>query len=532
MQHDPFYERTDAADRETERLRSSHDGRDSESAEQSPSQRQPLRRLQRTRGNQAVQRAMARTDGADRGPDIRLGDPNSAAEREAEAVAERVVAGSQAPADRQRPAGRTPTVRRTADGSGGGERAPDIVSDVVASSGRPLPSGVRAGMEADIGADFGDVAVHTGPRAAASATAVDARAYAVGSNVVFNSGEYAPDTLAGRAVLAHELTHVAQHGGDIYRLQRLDFGAMLATGKQLFQGGQGVVAGISQIAQGNLAGGAQQLFAGGGQVLQQGAQAATMAQEVYETGEDLVGGAKQLMTVRAQMKAQAAAATKEMRAQTQTAIKELQVSTDPMALLTSTIQEIQSLVTSFLDDDYESGFGDLLDEVTELTGGEDIESITGVPGADQLLKTAVSVVQQCLGPKRTLLVGAMRNVGRLVKTAATAAATADTDSLRAQFTNSRDVLSNHALAASQAVQSELEAEGMTEAAEALEAGTKIASTVAAMAPPSLDGLRKQATDGGAAALGKASANPADTAEAAGAGAEKLAGFIDEQSGGA
>ena len=84
MQHDPFYERTDAADRETERLRTSHDGRDSESAERTRNERQPLRRLQRTRGNQAVQRAMGRADGADREPDIRLGDPNSAAEREAE----------------------------------------------------------------------------------------------------------------------------------------------------------------------------------------------------------------------------------------------------------------------------------------------------------------------------------------------------------------------------------------------------------------------------------------------------------------
>ena len=58
--------------------------------------------------------------------------------------------------------------------------------------------------------DFSRVRVHTDPRAAESARAVGARAYTVGTNVVFGTGAYAPHTTDGQSVLAHELTHVVQ----------------------------------------------------------------------------------------------------------------------------------------------------------------------------------------------------------------------------------------------------------------------------------------------------------------------------------
>lgn len=67
-------------------------------------------------------------------------------------------------------------------------------------------------MEQGIGADFGGVRLHTDGAAAQSAAAVQARAYASGAHIVFNQGEYAPDTPRGKALLAHELTHVVQQG--------------------------------------------------------------------------------------------------------------------------------------------------------------------------------------------------------------------------------------------------------------------------------------------------------------------------------
>jgi hypothetical protein len=64
--------------------------------------------------------------------------------------------------------------------------------------------------------DLSAVRVHTDPVAASSAEQIGARAYSLGSHVVFAPGQYAPSTSAGRHVLTHELAHVAQQssGGD------------------------------------------------------------------------------------------------------------------------------------------------------------------------------------------------------------------------------------------------------------------------------------------------------------------------------
>ncbi len=88
------------------------------------------------------------------------------------------------------------------------ERSP--VHDVVNSGGRPLEPEVRRDMESRLGHDFSDVRVHDDSAAAASASAVNAHAYTVGSNVVFQRDKYDPASTEGRTTLAHELTHVVQ----------------------------------------------------------------------------------------------------------------------------------------------------------------------------------------------------------------------------------------------------------------------------------------------------------------------------------
>ena len=89
-----------------------------------------------------------------------------------------------------------------------GGRSP--VLDVLSSSGESLDEPVREDMEARMGHDFGDVRVHTGDAADASARSVSAHAYTVGSDIVFQRGAYDPGSTAGRTMLAHELTHVVQ----------------------------------------------------------------------------------------------------------------------------------------------------------------------------------------------------------------------------------------------------------------------------------------------------------------------------------
>ena len=91
------------------------------------------------------------------------------------------------------------------------DEEPSPVHDVINSgAGQPLDPGVRADMEARLGHDFGDVRVHHGARAGESARAVNAHAYTVGSDVVFQRDRYDPSSEAGRVTLAHELTHVIQ----------------------------------------------------------------------------------------------------------------------------------------------------------------------------------------------------------------------------------------------------------------------------------------------------------------------------------
>jgi hypothetical protein len=85
------------------------------------------------------------------------------------------------------------------------------VREVVGSGGgSPLDPGARTFLEQRMGADFSDVRVHTGPGADESAGSIGAQAYTVGTDVVFSSGAYQPDSPSGRHVLAHELAHVIQ----------------------------------------------------------------------------------------------------------------------------------------------------------------------------------------------------------------------------------------------------------------------------------------------------------------------------------
>jgi hypothetical protein len=79
--------------------------------------------------------------------------------------------------------------------------------------GQPLPEGARLFMERRFGYDFSRVRVHADAEAASAAHAVRARAYTSGRDIVFGSGEYAPETAEGKHLLAHELTHVVQQGG-------------------------------------------------------------------------------------------------------------------------------------------------------------------------------------------------------------------------------------------------------------------------------------------------------------------------------
>ncbi len=118
-------------------------------------------------------------------------------------------------------------LQASADGRAHGPAvAPPIVHDVLRGGGSPLDCGVRARMEPRFAHSFADVRVHADGRAAESARAVGAHAYAVGPHLVFGAGRYAPGSADGERLIAHELAHVVQGRGAASAIQpKLEIGA-------------------------------------------------------------------------------------------------------------------------------------------------------------------------------------------------------------------------------------------------------------------------------------------------------------------
>src|SRR5262249_22813320 len=142
----------------------------------------PMMRLQQGLGNQAVQRMVKAS--------LAIAAPQTDLEREADAASEQAIATD--PTIR-------PPISHSVAPSGTDSvdvsalpEAPPIVESVLRSPGAPLEPSTRGAMEESLGYDFGGVRIHTDAEAAASAHAIGAHAYTVGSEVVFGAGRYNP----------------------------------------------------------------------------------------------------------------------------------------------------------------------------------------------------------------------------------------------------------------------------------------------------------------------------------------------------
>lgn len=105
------------------------------------------------------------------------------------------------------------------DASGRPKREPGVAAPATvawqrpAGQGEPLPSTTRSLMEGHFGHNFGRVRVHSDAPASVSAARLQAEAYTVGDDVYFGHGNFQPDSVEGKKLLAHELTHVVQQSG-------------------------------------------------------------------------------------------------------------------------------------------------------------------------------------------------------------------------------------------------------------------------------------------------------------------------------
>ena len=180
-------------------------------------------------GNQAALRSLG---------NLKIGPADDSLEREADRVSEQVMGmtiGAQSistspsastlrrsctECDQQKDEEQSHSVhRKTVAGNTATPSSATSVNQALTSRGEPLSASQRSFFEPRFGVDFGGVRVHQDQHATNSASEIGAKAYTLGSHVVFGEG-YSPREHP--EVLAHELTHVVQqqHRGQSAQVQR------------------------------------------------------------------------------------------------------------------------------------------------------------------------------------------------------------------------------------------------------------------------------------------------------------------------
>lgn len=167
---------------------------------------------------------------------LTVGPADDAFEREADATADRVmrmpdsapappVSAASLSIQRTCSACEEESIQRKAERPGGAHVSPNVDAAIrgARGGGQPMPPSVRGFFEPRFGANFAPVRVHSDARAAGLASAVNAHAFTVGSDIFFAAGSYQPHSADGRRLLAHELTHTLQQGrGLAAGIQRQD----------------------------------------------------------------------------------------------------------------------------------------------------------------------------------------------------------------------------------------------------------------------------------------------------------------------
>lgn len=201
-----------------------------------------MNQLQRSLGNRAVGRIISsrhRASAHDRKAaadsswqavqaKLTLGPVNDPYEREADQVAKQVVSRMMAPATSSQDA--STGVQRKPISTLQRQSSPDSGSTAISASvqqsieqarggGQSIDGTIRRSMEGAFGTSFAGVRLHTGSQADRLNRSLDARAFTTGRDIFFRNGEYNTNSNAGKELLAHELTHVAQQSGSSVQRQ-------------------------------------------------------------------------------------------------------------------------------------------------------------------------------------------------------------------------------------------------------------------------------------------------------------------------
>lgn len=160
-------------------------------------------------------------------PKLQVGASDDPYEREADAVADRVVrsiaqTGGEPPQRRvmrSEMAAQRLVQRAATIGVEGGEVDGDTSRRIESArgGGRGLPEQTKNQMEGAFGTDFGAIRVHEGSQSSELNDRIQAKAFTVGNDVFFRDGLPDVGSKDGQHLLAHELTHTIQQGGGVSR---------------------------------------------------------------------------------------------------------------------------------------------------------------------------------------------------------------------------------------------------------------------------------------------------------------------------
>ncbi len=102
-------------------------------------------------------------------------------------------------------------VARSAEEEGDADGLAQAVDD-RRGYGQPLPDRTRSQMESGLQQDLSGVRVHSDSAADQLSRQFNAKAFTTGQDIFFRQGTYDPGSSSGDKLLAHEMTHVVQQG--------------------------------------------------------------------------------------------------------------------------------------------------------------------------------------------------------------------------------------------------------------------------------------------------------------------------------
>ena len=165
-------------------------------------------------------------------PKLKVSQPNDPLEREADRVAEQILAISDNEENKisktcnscNNKGNHKIQISRKNNTNRNLEVSNSVVSEIkniIGSSGKPLDSGTKDFMESIFDHDFSNVKTHNDKKSSDSAAKLNSIAYTIGNDIFF-SKQYKSYTQEGKKLLAHELTHVVQKSSNNIILRKKD----------------------------------------------------------------------------------------------------------------------------------------------------------------------------------------------------------------------------------------------------------------------------------------------------------------------